>query len=277
MAHRSGKHHSLARAHAALCAIILGLASLIGCGGGTTGSGDISTVKMYGSVTTMLGQPVESGTVSDLNSDASSQIGSRGTFEITATAEDGTVLLEVATSGTSGTIEIKDVNGSSQALTVQIVVDSVSGIVSLVSVEVTETPPTAAPSIPAANAKPTPPSVHSPSTADRPTRFIRGVITGSRGKPAKDVLVSIAGSRDTDTTDVRGRFAVTERSANGSLKLQLRYKGLVGDAVIRGVPTDRDCVLRVRISLSIEAGQNPGEGDEGGAKLSVDVESVSFS
>jgi hypothetical protein len=33
----------------------------------------------------------------------------------------------------------------------------------------------------------------------------------------------------------------------------------------------------VRLSISIEAGQNPGDGDDGGAILSVEVDGVSVS
>lgn len=246
---------SLARL--AIMASVVTLCALLGCGGGTTGSGDAPSVKVYGSVTDPQGQPVSSGSVSDLNGDATTQINTSGAFEITAKSADGTVSLDVTANGTSGTIQVKNVPSSAQSVTIKVIVDSVSGIVSLASVEIEST------------------SASNPDGAI--SQSVRGTITGSTGNPAKNVTVSIGGSRFTDVTDAQGKFTLSGRSTDGTLTIRLQYKGLDGEAVIRGVPTDRNCTLRVRISISIEAGQNPGEGGDDGSSLSVDVDGVSVS
>lgn len=248
---------ALSRARLGVMAIVVTLCAMIGCGGGTTGSGDMPSVKVYGAVTDPQGRPVSSGSVNDLNGGASTQINSSGAFEITAKSDDGTVSLDVTANGTSGTIQVKNVPASAEAVTIKVIVDSVSGIVSLASVEIEDT---------------------SASDPDGDiSQVIRGTITGSSGGPAKNVTVSIGGSRFSDVTDAQGKFTLTGRVTNGTLKMRLQYKGLDGEAVVRGVPTDRSCTLRVRISISIEAGQNPGEGDDDGATLSVDVDGVSVS
>lgn len=248
---------ALVRARVALVAFVITLLACIGCGGGTTGSGDMPSVKVYGTVTDQQGKLVSSGSVNDLTGGSTAQINAQGAFEVSAKSDDGTVSLDVTANGTSGTIQVKNVPESAQAVAIKVVVDSVSGIVSLASVEIEES------------------STTSPDGAIE--QEIRGTITGSSGNPAKNVTVSIGGSRFTDISDDQGKFTLSGRSTNGTLKIRLQYKGLDGEAVIRGVPTDRSCTLRVRISISIEAGQNPGEGDDDGATLAVDVDGVSVS
>lgn len=237
----------------ALCALT-GCA-LSGCGGGTTGSGDAPSVKVYGTVTDPQGVAVASGTVTDLNGGATTSIDSRGAFHISALAEDGTVSLDVTAQGTSGSIQVKDLPTSAQSIAIKVVVDSVSGIVTLASVEI---------------------DINEATTAQASQR-VRGTITNNLGKPAKNVTASIVGARGSDKTDANGSFTLDARSTTGTIKLRLSYNGVTGETVIRGLPKDRVCTIRVRLSISIEAGQDPGEGGEDGSTLSVDVGMVSIS
>jgi len=240
----------------ALCVAIM--CAFIGCGGGTTGSGDAPSVKVYGTVTDQQGRTVSSGTVTDLNGGASTSITPAGSFTLSAVPDDGTVSLDVTSQGTSGSIQVKDLPSSAQSVAIKVVVDSVSGIVTVASVDIDP-----------ADAGDTQDQVVS--------QRVRGTITGSSGKPAKNVTVSIAGARGTQKTGADGTFTLNAKSTTGIIKLRLTYNGLDGETVIRGVPKDRPCTLRVRLSISIEAGQNPGDGDDDGATLSVDVDAVSVS
>lgn len=244
------------RATVALCVITI--CAFIGCGGGTTGSGDAPSVKVYGTVADQQGRTVSSGTVTDLNGGASAPIGSAGAFTLSAVPDNGTVSLDVTAQGTSGSIQVKDLPSTAQSVAIKVVVDSVSGIVTVASVEIDPADPN---------------SAENQEVSQR----VRGAITGSTGKPAKNVSVSIVGARGSTKTDASGSFTLNAQSTTGTLTLRLTYKGLDGETVIRGIPKDRPCTLRVRLSISIEAGQNPGEGDDGGAILSVDVDGVSVS
>ena len=244
------------RATVALCVVVI--CAFIGCGGGTTGSGDAPSVKVYGTVADQQGRTVSSGTVTDLNGGTSTEINSGGSFTLSAVPDDGTVSLDVTAQGTSGSIQVKDLPSTAQSVAVKVVVDSVSGIVTVASVEIDPTDPSGA-------------------EAQVVSQRIRGTITGSTGKPAKNVAVSSVGARSSTKTESDGSFTLTAQSTTGTMTLRLTYKGLDGETVIRGIPKDHPCTLRVRLSISIEAGQNPGEGDDGGAILSVDVDGVSVS
>lgn len=246
------------RIRASLAVACVIASALIGCGGGTTGSGDAPSVKVYGAVTDQQGRVVSSGTVTDLNGGASTEINSTGSFTLSAVPDDGTVSLDVTAQGTSGSIQVKNLPSTAQSVAIKVVVDSVSGIVTVASVEIDAADPNGAEN-------------------QEVSQRVRGAITGSTGKPAKSVTVSIVGARGSTKTDASGTFTLNARSTTGTLTLRLTYKGLDGETVIRGVPKDRPCTLRVRLSISIEAGQNPGEGDDGGAILSVDVDGVSVS
>ena len=245
-----------ARASVALCVAVI--VAFIGCGGGTTGSGDAPSVKVYGTVADQQGRVVSSGTVTDLTGGASTPINSTGTFTLSAIPDDGTVSLDVTAQGTSGSIQVKDLPSSAQSVSVKVVVDSVSGIVTVASVEID-------------------PADSGASEDLVVSQRVRGTITGSSGKPAKNVTVSIVGARGSKKTGADGAFTLNATSTTGIIKLRLTYNGLDGETVIRGIPKDRPCTLRVKLSISIEAGQNPGDGDDGGAILSVDVDGVSVS
>lgn len=244
------------RTSVAICMAIM--CACIGCGGGTTGSGDAPSVRVYGTVTNQQGLAVSSGTVTDLTGGGSTTINSNGSFTLSAEPNDGTVLLDVTAQGISGAIQVKDLPSSAQSVALKVVVDSVSGIVSVASVEID-------------------PADSGGTENQEVSQRVRGTITGSSGKPAKNVTVSIVGARGTQKTGADGTFTLNAKSTTGIIKLRLTYNGLDGETVIRGVPKDRPCTLRVRLSISIEAGQNPGDGDDDGAILSVDVDAVSVS
>jgi hypothetical protein len=237
------------------CALII---TLIGCGGGTTGSGDAPSVKVYGTVTDQQGRAVSSGSVTDLYGGASTEITAGGGFTLSAIPDNGEVSLDVTAQGTSGSIQVKNLPSTTQSVAIKVVVDSVSGIVTVASVEIDAADP------------------NDPANQEIAQR-VRGSITGSTGKPAKNVTVSIVGARGSTKTDASGSFTLNAKSTTGTLTLRLTYKGLDGETVLRGIPKDRPCTLRVRLSISIEAGQNPGDGDDGGAILSVEVDGVSVS
>ena len=244
------------RSSVALCVAVM--CAFIGCGGGTTGSGDAPSVKVYGTVADQQGRTVSSGTVTDLNGGASTSINAAGNFTLSATPNDGTVSLDVTAQGESGSIQVKDLPSSAQSVAIKVVVDSVSGIVTVASVEIDP--------------------VDSVDTeAQVASQRLHGTITGSLGRPAKNVTVSIEGARGSKKTDADGTFTLNAKSTTGRIKLRLTYNGLNGETVIRGIPKDRPCTLRVRLSISIEAGQNPGDGSDDGATLSVDVDGVSVS
>ena len=243
-----------------LCALCL-----TGCmGGGTTGSGDISpSIKVYGSVTNQQGKAVSSGTVTDLKGGNTAPVDLDGNFELAAVSDDGSVSLDVTAQGTSGTVQLKDLPASAQTVAIKVVVDSVAGIVTLASVEIDPVDSGAG-------------EGEDPGGTEV-SQQVHGLITGSTGKPARNVTVSIVGSRRSVKTGTAGMFTLTSTGKKPALTLRLTYKGLTGTAVIRGIPTNRSCTLRVRLSISIEAGQNPGSGEGGGAKLSVGVGRVRVS
>lgn len=252
--------------HATITLFVAVICGVIGCGGGTTGSGDVPSVKVYGAVADQQGRPVSSGTVTDLVSGTTTSINPVGTFTISATPDDGTVSLDVTTQGVSGSIQVKDLPSSTQAVAVRVVVDSVSGIITIASVEIDPV-----------NSGETPIKDPGGKPNKVVSQRVRGTITGISGKPAKNVTVSILGAQGSKTTGADGTFTLKAKSTSGILKLRLTYKQLQGETVIRGIPKDRPCTLRVKLSISIEAGQNPGDGSEGDAILSVAVDSVAVS
>ena len=242
-------------AHGAVLAGALILLSLVGCGGGTTGSGDAPSVKVYGTVTNPQGTPVASGTVTDLSTGSTTSVNESGGFQLSALAENGTISLDVTSDGTSGSIQVKDLPPSAQSIAIKVVVDRVSGIVTLASVEIDVDEETTGPV----------------------SQRVRGSILNNLGRPAKNVTVTIAGARGSEKTGSDGSFTLDARSTTGTLKLRLSYNGVTGETIIRGIPKDRSCTLRVKLTISIEAGQDPGDGGGGDSTLVVDVDRVSVS
>ena len=84
------------------------------------------------------------------------------------------------------------------------------------------------------------------------------------------------GSTAQQTTDKNGRFLLSSHSLTGKVTLLVRYKGYDGSVVISGVPRERSSTIKVRLTLAIDAGQDPGNGG-GETVLSVTVSDINLS
>jgi hypothetical protein len=230
---------------------------LSGCGGGTTGSGDASGLRVMGGVRSPDGTPISEALVSDIVSGTSTSTDSAGAFVLNAQRTDGAVSLDVTAQGTSGTITVPNVPDTTTSITIEVVVDSVSGIVSLASVEMEST--------------------DSPGSSNDVTQDIRGSILSRSSKPVSAAVVSIAGTHVRQTSDTSGRFVMVAKTDTGSITLRIQYKNHTGAVTIKGIPRDRSVKLGLRLTLSIDAGQDPGDGNGGGSKLSIDVNNIDIS
>jgi hypothetical protein len=230
---------------------------LSGCGGGTTGSGDASSLRVMGVVRSPNGAPISEALVTDIVSGTSTSTDSIGAFALSAQRADGAVSLDVTAHGTSGAITVRNVPDTATAVSLEVEVDSVSGIVSLASVEIE--------------------SADLPDSSIDVTQNIRGTIVSRSSKPVTGALVSIAGTDKRQTTDASGRFTMLATTHTGSITLRIQYKKHTGSVTIQGIPTDRSVRLGVHLTLSIDAGQDPGDGSGGGSKLSIKVNDVDIS
>lgn len=228
-----------------------------GCGGGTTGSGDLINIKVTGAVVDTQGKGVVGASINDLISGTSASSGDGGAFELSAAAQSGVVSLDISANGTSGTIEVRDIPVAAKSVAIEVVIDAVSGIATLASVEIDPV-----------------------STAPEPegvSQRIEGTVFGLTGRPVKNLEVSAGTQRA--RTNSQGRFVLQTKTTNGRIELILRYKQHVGLVKISGIPRTRSCSLRVRIEVSVTADQIPLPDPTGSKlnKLKTRIESVSVS
>jgi hypothetical protein len=228
----------------------------LGCGGGTTGSGDASSLKVSGTVTSPEGRPL-SARVTDLESGESTQSDEKGAFTLSARGKGGVLSLDVSTDTTSGTISVPNIPDGSSGVSVAIVVDSVSGVVTLASVEIEQ-------------------EGVSSNDPTKITQSFKGTVLSRSGKPVKDALITVRGTTAQQTTDTSGRFLLSSHSRSGKITLLVRFKGYDGSVVISGVPRERSSTIKVRLTLAIDAGQDPGNGG-GETTLSITVTDINLS
>lgn len=103
------------------------------------------------------------------------------------------------------------------------------------------------------------------------------VIASGSSQPLSGLLVTVAQTGDSATTDVSGSFAVDTSSVSGTIELLLERQDLSARTVVEGVPSDASVVaLRIRVDVEQQNSEveeinitrrrgNEGSGGSGGS------------
>jgi hypothetical protein len=245
--------------------VTLSVVLLIGCGGGTRGTGD--TRSLSGSILTVAGQPFAGATVSQAETGATATTDADGDFTISLTVINGSATLLIVRDAleTSATLDVSTAAPGDPLPPVSITIDDVAGVVVAVEVQTDPEPdPTPSPGPDDPNPTPTPESGHT----------IRGVAIESSGARVQDAVFSIA-REDSDRTDPAGRFVLRTAKPEPRITVRVRFNGLNGAFSIEGLPADRpaDVTIRVQLRTSNEV-TGPG-GSPPKPTLTATVDSIS--
>lgn len=214
---------------------------LVGCGGGTTGTGGTGSSDYNGRVLTDAGSPVSGALVTLLESGDSSSTDSNGSFSIPSDIDAPSVTLLVESEANQGQVVVDELPSGPKEVSVEVTINRASREVKLTSKRVrpksTPTPisgssavPTESPTIPSGtpipgstptvNPSPTPNDTQSPSPTEtpvpKPKTVFRGKIRTNTPSLLTGAIVGIAArqKRSAVASDGSFRFSVNARSDN---------------------------------------------------------------
>lgn len=228
------------------------LLCLPGCGGGTvsTGSGP-DTVSLSGEVRSLSNKVIPGAEITDLRSGDNTFTDDKGRFTINAVVQDASLDLLVRQGNFEGRTQIDVPSDETKDLLVKITVDSTSGIVSAVIVELLDT--------------------DGPTSNGKVTQSFNATITSTRNIPLKDVKLSIPKYSVSSRSDKNGHCHLNTVNAGGTVKFNVVYDEVKGSFSLSSIPQDRSSNIKFKLKLSIDEGQvDPGTGKPT-RKLNIEV------
>lgn len=128
-----------------LLGVLASIVTLLGCGGGTTGTGDFDSTRIEGKVIRLDGTSLAGAEVTVLETGDSTVTNASGDFIIEARLDAAEVNLSVISGALSATVNLGATPPSGSTITVQLLADEGENTVTIISADVT-TPPTPTPS-----------------------------------------------------------------------------------------------------------------------------------
>lgn len=249
-------------------ALVVCLVLLVGCGGGTRGTGDVRALS--GAIVTETGAPLGGATITQVETGAAAVTDERGRFTLSLTPIDDAATIEIARGElTASTVIALDNPALTPSLPpVEITIDTLSGAV--VSVEFEPLPdPTPPP--------PPQPGDPSPTPVPREGHLFTGTVsdTSTERRPAQGARIAIVGIA-ADTTDRAGRFSLRSDKPRRRVTFRVEYRGATGTFSVGGLPTTRPVTIRLQVAVAVQRNTiSPGVGDPGPV-LDTTVDSVSI-
>lgn len=246
------------------------LSLLSGCGGGTRGTGDELRLTVAGAVRDTTGAPIAAATITQLETGDSTATDTSGTFSLAVRVADGSAALLIEKGGFEATAQLEGLStGASETpIEVSITVDLASGIVT--GVEVIDLAPT-----PGGTPTPAPRPTSAPNDAERERAHqLSGLVVDQNNAPVSGVELSAPGSGKTESRS-GGRFNLILRTSAPTLRITVRLGANRGSFVVRGLPTNRDARVAVRIKITLPS--NPQAVGEPATNFKVEVGDISIS
>jgi hypothetical protein len=241
-----------------LSASVLTCFSLIwctACGGGTSGTGDLSpgvkTVDVIGQIvdsTTTL--PVAQVTVTLAQTGDTAISNQVGEFAIQVPTSIERPQLFFDSPSVEGAVTLQVIPEEASSVRLVIELNPADASVTLTSIDVQVSPPTGAPTpVPSPTPGTAPPAL-TPATS--PTQDFRGRIL-LRGKTLPGAVIRIDSLPERERSDDSGRFQFAVSPPRKSLGLRLRVPNLVGELHVRlaGLPTPSTGSALISFTLDI--------------------------
>ena len=234
--------------------LFFSLASIVGCGGGTTGT-DSSTVNLRGSLVSSRGEPLAGLQVVVEESGDSAVSDARGLFTIITTLELPELTLLVHSDRGESRVTLGSVPDTSagEFLSVKLEVNEEPFVVSIVSLSVRpiDAPADTSTTTPAASPPPPPPH-RTPSPSTSGETIIKGQVLMD-GEPLAGAEVRVMPGRGSGMSDVLGRFHIRTKSRAGVRTLTVSYGGFSDSVSTPALPSGD---LEVELTLLIVSGSN---------------------
>jgi iron complex outermembrane receptor protein len=217
------------------------LVTLVGCGGGTRGTGDELRTAIIGTLKDTDGSVLAGATVTQLETGDSTTTDESGSFSLDVQVAAGRASLIIERGDFQATTELTELEADAAEPTIiAITVDLLSGIV--VGVEIEDSSPIATPT-PGPRPSPSP----NDSSKEREHLF-RGLVVDLRGAPIAGVAVSVRGSGST-TSDSRGRFELKVRTSSSKIRVTVQNGSSRGSFDIGGLPTNRNAQITIKVEI----------------------------
>lgn len=263
------------------------IAAFVGCGGGTTGTGDVPTT-LKGSLMTPEGTALSDVIMTVLETGDSDTSDGYGQFTVTTNLSSESVTLLLRLDDTETTTVISGIPSDAEIVEVAITMDVSGDAISVVSVTVNpspETPTTASPTptpdstgvnMPSGDDSPHPTPDGSDTPTPTPTRspeksLISGRVLFRDGKPISGAQVTHRESGKSDRTNGSGRFSIETVISGKTATLAVRYNDQRGSVTIGNLPSGP---LEIDVVLKLSLSSNPSvDSPTPGDSFSVSVDS----
>jgi hypothetical protein len=249
---------------------------LLGCGGGTTGSGDSAT-QISGQVKNAAGNPIAGAQIQVIESGESTRTDQDGHFNLQVISGINEVTLAVSTENSSGNISgnvlIADLPMQQAQIEVQITVDSTNGSVKIdsVSIEIEDSLPTNTSLDQTAASDPINQQNNVTSTSDqnqsireqKPQKSVLLLSTYKpNGDPLKGVLISVLSGTGSGRSNSAGKARIsTEPSRDGKLSLRVSISGVSAKIDFSGLPVDKAVRVLADLVIDITKSNHPDQPD----------------
>ncbi len=231
----------------AILATFILTCGLVGCGGGTRGTGDQLKTLVVGTVVDTSGGTVPGATVTQLETGDSTTTDDQGRFALEVVVEDGAARLLIEREGFEGSATLTGLSPGDQTTPIEfsITIDLVSGIVTDVTVDDSGPRPTPHPT-----AGPTPRPIGTPNgVSGEREHSIRGRVVNQIGSPVPNVRLSVAGSGSV-VSGGNGRFSLLVRTSSARIRVAVRFGKNRGSFVVSGLPTGRDAEVDITVRIT---------------------------
>ncbi len=261
--------------------------SLLACGGGTTGTGDVSggrITRIVGEVRNSASGEVVSGTLVTVQETGDSAVtDAEGAFFIETTLVDSSASLVVRGTDFDSTVELGDIPPQDATVKVTLIVNELDNIVTVASISISvnseesQVKPESATPIQQQDTSPETSSSDSDQQQeeDSPDSVVKGTVLFDDGSAAVGAEVRILQTGDRDHTNRHGRFRIESTSLPERITLRVAFEGAKGSVSISGIPRRHSVEIRVVLVLhqpDAGAGGLPGPSIDG--ELDVTAESV---
>ena len=226
--------------------ILIAFSLLIGCGGGTTGTGDISDA----------GRPVSvKGLIQDTNAMPLTevQIISAETTEETLSTSDGNFTLDTKLTGTTleliirgqgidFMVRIYDLPDNASVVTVSLTADIPNNVVAVTAISIEELNP--APVATPSQGRPTP----LPIVEVQHTALVEGKIAGQNGEPIAGASIKVKGRSEKSRSGSAGKFSLLVVEPGERLTLVVKFEKSTIEVPIK-LPSDADSKVNVQLRV----------------------------
>ena len=236
------------KAHIYRAILILIATLIVGCGGGTTGTGEFERKLIIGDLSDQNGSALPGATLTLLDSGDSTTTDGNGNFRLETSLEPGETTLELELNGTASRL-VLDLPAGDIVSDLELVFDSESGAVSVASISIVPREDFEAP-------KPTPTPDNSgeepkPVDPQQEESILRGTIQFVDGPAVPGAIVTLPqfDLQALTLKDGKFRFTFDPAVSGKSLLVRVSYKNVRDTLTIRNIPAESS-IIEVTLRLN---------------------------